>query len=63
MLKEHVVFLQDLCRALKTLYFHFCKVINDKMNELKGLLQRTLQEIMKQIMNLQLGTKKGQGNY
>ena len=33
-------------RALKTLYFYFCKVIKKLKNELKGFLQRILQEIM-----------------
>ena len=32
-------------RALKTLYFYFCKIIKNE-NELKGFLQRILQEIM-----------------
>ena len=31
-------------RALKSLYFYFCKVIK---NKLKGFLQRILQEILK----------------
>jgi hypothetical protein len=37
-------------RALKTLYFYFCKVIKNHKNKLKGFLQRILQEIMKKIL-------------
>ena len=41
-------------RALKTLYFYFCKVIKKfEKNKLKRFLQRILQEIMKEII---LGT-------
>ena len=39
-------------RALKTLYFYFCKVIKKK-KKLKGFFQRILQEIMKKMI---LGT-------
>jgi len=34
-------------RALKTLYFYFCKFIKKYKNKLKQFLQRILQEIMK----------------
>ena len=37
-------------RALKTLYFYFCKTIRSKINELKGVFQRILQEIMQKII-------------
>ena len=41
-------------RALKTLYFYFCRVLKKlKKNKLKGFLQRILQEIMNKII---LGT-------
>ena len=47
MFKAFFFIISYILRALKTLYFYFCKFIKKLKNTLKQFLKRILQEIMK----------------